>query len=631
MAPSPSLPPPLPPTGRVVVLYASQTGNAMDAAERVGREAERGGCPAVDVLSMDSFDPSCLPGERSVVFVVSTTGQGDPPDSMKGFWRYLLKKELGARWLEGLRYAVFGLGDSGYQKYNFAAKKIDRRLLQLGAEPIIEIGLGDDQHPSGYEGALDPWLLSLWRSLNQANLSLLPRISDIINPNLNNLGDSKIEVVYYSCDDAPQDSIVSDSKKLIERTRSASPALKFHNDGEPQYMLKMVTNQRLTKENSEKDVRHFELEDPSSEISYQAGDALEILPSQNPSAVNAFIERCNLDPDCYITIRAKGGDEFSKCSLVNGMMDRIKLKTFVALTMDVASASPRRYFFEIMSYFATAEHEKERLQYFASPEGRDDLYQYNQKESRTVLEVLEDFPSVHMPFEWLVQLTPPLKKRAFSISSSPLAHPNQIHLTVSVVSWLTPFKRTRHGLCSTWLAGLSPNEENLIPCWIHKGSLPPPHPSVPLVLIGPGTGCAPFRAFVEERAAQSVREPTAPVLFFFGCRNEDIDFLYKDFWLNHAHDKGVLSPKEGGGFFVAFSRDQPQKVYVQHKIKEQGARVWSLLCSGASIYVAGSSTKMPADVTAALEEVVCQKGGAAASAWLRKLERAGKFNIETWS
>uniref|UniRef100_A0A453E123 FAD-binding FR-type domain-containing protein n=1 Tax=Aegilops tauschii subsp. strangulata TaxID=200361 RepID=A0A453E123_AEGTS len=243
--------------------------------------------------------------------------------------------------------------------------------------------------------------------------------------------------------------------------------------------------------------------------------------------------------------------------------------------------------------------------------------------------VLEEFPWVHMPFEWLVQLTPPLKKRAFSISSSPLAHPNQIHLTVSVVSWLaTPFRR-KHGLCSTWLAGLDPNEETLVPCWIHQGSLPPPDPSTPLVLIGPGTGCAPFRAFVEERAAQRAREPTAPILFFFGCRNKDDDFLYRDFWPHHAQNNGVLSPEEGGGFFAAFSRDQPEKVYVQHKIREQSARVLNMLCSGAAVYVAGSSTKMPADVRAAMEEVVREKGVDAG--WLRKLERAGKYNIETWS
>lgn len=108
----------------------------MDAAERVGREAERGGCPAVEVLSMDSFDPSCLPREKFVVFVVSTTGQGDPPDSMKSFWRYLLRRDLSSQWLEGVRYAAFGLGDSGYQKYNFPAKKLDQRILGLGAEQI---------------------------------------------------------------------------------------------------------------------------------------------------------------------------------------------------------------------------------------------------------------------------------------------------------------------------------------------------------------------------------------------------------------------------------------------------------------------------------------------------------------
>uniref|UniRef100_A0A0A9CWW8 Sulfite reductase [NADPH] flavoprotein alpha-component-like FAD-binding domain-containing protein n=1 Tax=Arundo donax TaxID=35708 RepID=A0A0A9CWW8_ARUDO len=179
------------------------------------------------------------------------------------------------------------------------AKKLDQRLLHLGAKRIIEKGLEDDKHPAGYEGALDPWLQSLWRSLNQTNPSLLPRISDAIHPNLKILGDAKDDVIYYS---APQDANFSDSKRLIERARSMSPALKFHNDGEPQYMLQMVTNQRLTKEDSERDVRHLELEDPGSAISYQVGDTLEILPSQNPSAVDAFIKRCNLDPDCYITI-----------------------------------------------------------------------------------------------------------------------------------------------------------------------------------------------------------------------------------------------------------------------------------------------------------------------------------------
>lgn len=173
-----------------------------------------------------------------------------------------------------------------------------------------------------------------------------------------------------------------------------------------------------------------------------------------------------------------------------------------------------------------------------------------------------------------------------------------------------------------------------IPAWFHRDSPPPPPPSLPLILIGPGTGCAPFRAFVEERAVQSVSWPTAPVLFFFGCRSEDSDFLYRDFWLSHAHGKGVLSEERGGGFFVAFSRDQPQKVYVQHKMKEQSEKVWTLLSAGAAVYIAGSSTKMPADVHSCLEEIVSKQGGVpreSAARWLRMLERDGRYNLETWS
>ncbi|XP_010263351.1 PREDICTED: NADPH-dependent diflavin oxidoreductase 1 isoform X2 [Nelumbo nucifera] len=400
------------------------------------------------------------------------------------------------------------------------------------------------------------------------------------------------------------------------------------------FQLSQITNQRLTKSGCGKDVRHFEFEALSSVIEYQVGDVLEVLPSQNAAAVDAFIKRCDLNPDLFITVQPRGIENILPDSLKNVSRLPIRLKKFVELTMDVASASPRHYFFEVMSFFATAQHEKERLQYFASPEGRDDLYQYNQKERRTVLEVLEDFPSVQLPFEWLVQLVPPLKTRAFSISSSLSAHPGQVHLTVSVVSWVTPFKRKRMGLCSTWLAGLDPQERVCIPVWFHKSSLPSPPPSLPLILIGPGTGCAPFRAFVEERAVQNQSSSIGPVMFFFGCRNEENDFLYRDFWLSHAQGCGVLSEDKGGGFYVAFSRDQPHKVYVQHKMQEESQRLWNLLSTGAAVYVAGSSTKMPADVLSCLEDIIAKEGGVTretAVRWLGALERAGNYHVEAWS
>ncbi|KAJ8567480.1 hypothetical protein K7X08_019688 [Anisodus acutangulus] len=622
---------------KLLILYASETGNAIDAAERLGRQAERRGCP-VSLLSIDDFDPSSLPDQEIVIFVVSTTGQGDNPDSIKVFWKFLLQRNLTQNWLSRVSYAVFGLGDSSYQKYNFVAKKLDKRLSDLGAIAMVERGLGDDQHPSGYEGALDPWMSTLWKALYQNDPKLFPKGPELMTSNMSLMDQPKVQITYHDVAEGTLNfSSTPDVKLLemqIESTRFILPG-KLSGKYSPDCFLKMVKNDPLSKAGCGKDVRHFEFEAVSSTIEYEVGDVVHILPGQDAAAVDAFIKRCNLNPESYIRVEPKDNKENEQsCDLRNTLKAPVRLKTFVELAMDVASASPRRYFFEVMSYFATAEHEKERLQYFASPEGRDDLYEYNQKERRTVLEVLEDFPSVQMPFEWFVQLVPPLKTRAFSISSSHSAHPNQVHLTVSVVSWTTPYKRKRTGLCSSWLAELDPQKRVLMPAWFQKGSLPAPPPSLPLILVGPGTGCAPFRGFVEERALQSQSGPTAPVLFFFGCRNEENDFLYRDFWLFHSQKGGVLSEEKSGGFFAAFSRDQQQKVYVQHKMREETFKIWNLLTEGAAVYVAGSANKMPSDVLLAFEEIVSKEGAVpkeAAVRWLRALEKVGKYHVEAWS
>ncbi|KAF2299513.1 hypothetical protein GH714_032321 [Hevea brasiliensis] len=593
---------------KLVILYATQTGNAMDAAERLGREAERRGSP-VTLCSMDEFNAEIQ--ELNTAFDVLIVPMGF------GYFHHFSFDTPSKTKTASIISAIV----KNFNDAFFVAKKLDRRLSDLGQQPLLkEVWEMISTHQG--KGALDPWMSSLWRALHQVNPKFFPKDLKSI-------------------------------QMQIERARSMLPGKFSHDKSKPDCFLKMVKNQPLTRAGCGRDVRHFEFEFVSSAIKYEVGDVLEVLPGQNPAAVAAFIQRCNLDPESLITVHP-GVMESAESNAPNVP---IKLKTFVELTMDIASASPRRYFFEARilyvlcsssklyqptrrrtcyELFATAQHEKERLQYFASPEGRDDLYQYNQKERRTVLEVLEDFPSVQMPFEWLVQLVPQLKTRAFSISSSLSAHPNEVHLTVNVVSWTTPFKRKRTGLCSMWLAKLDPQQSTglYIPAWFHKGLLPPPPPSLPLILVGPGTGCAPFRGFVEERTIQDVSGRAAPILLFFGCRNEENDFLYKDFWLSHAPENGVLSEQRGGGFYVAFSRDQPQKVYVQHKMREHSERIWDLVLEGASIYVAGSSTKMPSDVMAAFEDIISQEAGVskeAAGLLLRRLERDGRYHVEAWS
>ncbi|GJP41312.1 hypothetical protein CLOM_g978 [Closterium sp. NIES-68] len=779
---------------RVLLLVGSETGNAQDAGEQVAREAARRGYGA-RVMSMGDYRAEELPGEAVVVLVVATTGQGEVPGSMKRFWRYLLRRSLPRDWLRGTCYAVFGLGDSAYQLFNAAAKKLDRRMMDLGAVPLLPRGLGDDQHPCGYAAALDVWLSSLWAVLPPPPPSASSALSAVDQPRLHvqvlsdGLAHAASSPDAYTAappvappaPDAPiaagdwvpwskemaeavgmmdvalsapwtphtsanaqphsPDAPVSaptgftpDKPALLEATGAASPATAAASgdDGAAEkrrafhrhhpFLATLEVNRRLTAEGHWQDVRHIELNTHGGP-EYSPGDVLHVFPSQPRSAVLALLHRCNLHPHMQVVVRAAGLTPSSPAPARS-----MSLLSLIAATLDINSASPRAYFFEVLGRFASDEREQEKLAWLASPEGREELHEYNQRERRTVLEVLQEFPSVALPLPWLLQLCPRLQPRSFSISSSPLAHPARCHLTAALVSVTTPLKRTRLGLCSRWLASLLPGQASPLPIWVTPGTLSLPPPSVPLILVGPGTGCAPFRSFIHQRAclpaaggaataaagdgfAGVAGDLPAPILFFFGCRSQYADNLYQAEWeqlagkQQHAglegsagreegtagsargevngsasdmgeadgwngvhgaegvkesrvqagmpqeeatggvrsidvgrqeegHTDTPLSQDRGGGLFVAFSRDQPSKVYVQHLIRANSRQVWQFLQQGAAVFIAGSANKMPADVTRALEDVVRREGGVEeeqARVWVKALQRAGRLMVEAWS
>jgi len=290
---------------------------------------------------------------------------------------------------------------------------------------------------------------------------------------------------------------------------------------------------------------------------------------------------------------------------------------------------PRRYFFELLSFFATAEHEKEKLHELASTEGQEDLRNYSHKPRRTPLEVLKDFPSVKVPLEYIFELLPRIQARSFSISSSLLAHPNQIQVTVAVVSYKTMLKVPRKGLCSTWLASLNPTQGVRIPIWVKKGTVNlPPDATKPIIGVGPGTGCAIFRAFFEERKIQkNSGAEIGQSAYFFGCRHESKDFLHRDQWLSYLAD-GTLQLLE-----TAFSQDQANKVYVQHLIKKHSKKIWQWIFEGAYIYVSGSAKLMPKSVREAFKEVLQSEGKISdeeAEIYLQEMEKKKRYQTDTW-
>ncbi|KAL4458060.1 hypothetical protein ABPG75_012925 [Micractinium tetrahymenae] len=687
----------------VLILYSSQTGNAQDVAERIGRETQRRHY-APRVLPADAYAPhaASLPGEAVLVWVASTTGQGDPPDNMRQLWRLLLRKSLPPDLLAGVRAAVFGLGDSGYPKYNVVSKKLLRRLEALGARMLLPLGLGDDQHRSGYEAALDPWLQQLWPAL-RAHFPLPPGATEPAPGDTSTDLVCKYRVTWLQGEEAAAAAAAAAAAEaaaaaaegcfgaaaahrealaaaqLFDQVEAAAAGLPLGSDAAQQpssraagapattaghaagvsssagggygprrpYWARLLDNRRITAPSHFQDVRQLDIElAEDASLAFQPGDVLAMVPQQPAAAVDALLRRCGWDPQAWVRIEpvaaaaaGTAADGSSSGGHRPAVSATVRLGALVAGALDINGGSPRRFFFQVLHRFAVEELEVERLAYFSSAEGRDDLHEYNQREGRTVLEVLTDFKSARIPLEWLLQAAPRLKPRYFSIASSLRAHPRCAQLAVAIVEWATPFKRRRRGVCTSWLAGLDPQQgEARLPVWVERGALRlPPSPEVPLILVGPGTGVAPFRSFLQERQAALLADQVprpAPCTLFFGCRNEGGDFYFRSEW-EEMQAQGVLAPAPGG-VITAFSRDAPdgRKVYVQHCVREHGAALWALLAAGAWVYVAGSADKMPAAVAAAFEDAAVAHGGLGkeeAAALLRRMELTGRYQVEAWS
>ncbi|KAL0040843.1 hypothetical protein WJX79_006949 [Trebouxia sp. C0005] len=653
----------------LTILYGSQTGNAQDVAERIGREGKRRHF-VPRIMAMDAFPVSQLPEEHNVILVSSTTGQGEVPSNMKAFWKFLLRKALPADSLKGVTVAVFGLGDSGYQSYNTVAKKLDRRLTALGASVVCERGLGDDQHPNGYEAALDPWLRHLWSQL-RAKYPLQLGLSEPAPEDTSTELDPKYQISYLATHEVAERPIYeteqeeavaaafafsqleaslsgvraspSNAEAISRQGMTASTSGTTVATENAQYglwrpfMASLTCNTRITSAEHFQDTRHLEFDLTGSGIHYAPGDLLTIFPCVRSSIIPL----------------ADVSTEVRVAALVQGILD-------------ISGASPRRYFFEVLQHFATAELEVDRLEYFATPEGRNDLYTYNQKEGRTVLEVLQDFKSAQPPLEWLLQTVPHLKPRQFSIASSLAKHPNTAHVLMAVVDYKTPFKRRKQGLCSAWLANAMASgaasdssahgaavprsssrndsttmdehtangdkQARVVPVWVESGvlRLPASH-STPMILIGPGTGVAPFRSFLEERQmAAAGGTSVAPSYLLFGCRGEKADFYYSQLW-QQLLAEGILAPT--AGLLTAFSRDQKQKVYVQDKLRQHSKLMWDLLQQGAVVYVSGSAEKMPQAVATAFEEIAAQqhREPGFGRKVVQRLEQTKRYHVEAWS
>ncbi|XP_027821864.1 NADPH-dependent diflavin oxidoreductase 1 isoform X6 [Ovis aries] len=536
------------PSARLLVLFGSQTGTAQDVSERLGREARRRQL-SCRVEALDSYPVVNLINEPVVIFVCATAGQGDPPDNMKSFWRFIFRRSLPSTALRQMDFAVLGLGDSSYAKFNFVAKKLHRRLLQLGGSALLPVCLGDDQHELGPDAAIDPWLQDLWEKV------LGPHPVPL-NLGLNPPGvpwPSKFTLQFL------KDTPTSGPEELcVAGTDPQGPPSELQ-----PFLAPMVSNQRVTGPSHFQDVRLIEFDISGSGMrpwlslphSFAAGDVVLIQPENTASHVQQFCQALGLDPEQHFTLQPREPGVTCPAQLPQPC----SMRRLVSQYLDIASV-PRRSFFELLACLSPHELEREKLREFSSAQGQEELCEYCTRPRRTALEVLCDFPhtAAAIPPDYLLDLLPLIRPRAFSIASSLRAHPSRLQILVAVVQYRTRLREPRRGLCSSWLASLDPVQGPVrVPLWVRSGGLTfPKTPGVPVIMVGPGTGVAPFRAAIQERVAQG---ETGNVLFF-GCRRRDQDFYWEAEW-EQLQARGCLT------LVTAFSREQQRQAHAGRRVR----------------------------------------------------------------
>lgn len=593
----------------LLILYGSESGNCEDLSKRIGRQALSLGLN-VDVLECDEFNVCRLVDQKSVLFVCSTTGVGEEPLNMKNFWKFIRRRDLPKDSLSSVNISVIGLGDSSYEKYNFIAKKLFKRLVDLGAKPLTQLALGDEQHECGPNAAIDPWLQTFWTQLGRL-------LAIDIDPN-------RLE---------ESDDLFSPSFRVRLETNDHIPSTVCHNksresfDKSNPFMAQVLENKRITAEEHFQDVRLIKLAIDGNRLKYSVGDVCYIKPQNRRENVEKLLSLLNLRPDLRFTLERSDHNWMSRSSYYHHLPPNCSLETLFTDYMDIESV-PKRSFFDLLYRFSQSDLEKQKLRDFAKKSDSDDLYEYCNRPKRNIIEVLSDFPNTtpHIKIEYLFDLIPALNPRPFSIASSPSLFPGQLHLVVAVVRYHTRLKQPRLGLCSNWLANLVVDTRPQVPVYLRKGSFRLGPDSAPYIMVGPGTGVAPFRAFIQERVNRKVKDN----FLFFGCRYSKYDFYLHEEWKQYE-ERGLLRT------FVAFSRDGPQKVYVQNKILEEKQLIYHMLMrNNAYVYISGSANQMPQQVRLAICDAIKDHSEQSLNdhqieAIVKGLEAKGRLQYECWS
>lgn len=537
------------PPSRLTVLYGTESGNSEALAAKTVKAAKAKGAKAV-MKNLADLKPGDLAKLENVALIISTWGEGEPPDAVQGFHDAFMTETPD---LKNLRYSICALGDTSYEKFCEMGKLYDTRLEQLGAKRVTEREDCDVDFDDGYSAWLERFLgeLSGGEVISAPVLATVAGVYDKKNP----------------------------------------------------FPSEILDNVLLNGEGSAKETVHLELSLAGSGLIYEAGDALAVVPMNAQDVVAGILEASGFSESEEVEHKAFPD---GKTSLGEALRSRLDITVLSRAIMK--------------KYLALGANAK--LEHLLSDEAKSDFTGWIW--GRQIIDLLIEFPIVDLTPQQFVTMLRKLPPRLYSIASSPKAHPDEVHLTVAAVRY-EGHGKSRKGVASTFLADEAKvGEKSLVYVHSNKNFRLPEDPAKPIIMIGPGTGIAPFRAFVEERAATRAGGDS---WLFFGDQRYNYDFLYQLEWQEHLKD-GHLSRLD-----VAFSRDQPEKVYVQDLMRGHASALFDWLERGAYFYVCGDAERMAKDVHRTLVEIVSEHGKLSqedAEAYLGKLKKDKRYQRDVY-
>lgn len=513
----------------VTVLYGSQTGNAQGLAENAGKQLEQSGFQ-VTVSSMSDFKPNQLKKVTNLLIVVSTHGEGEPPDNALSFHEFLHGRR--APKLEDLRFSVLALGDSSYEFFCQTGKEFDQRLEELGGKrisPRVDCDLDYDEPAA-------EWLEGVLKGLNEAG------------------GGSA----------APAPAAASQTgESSYSRTNP--------------FRAEVLENLNLNGRGSNKETRHVELSLEGSGLTYEPGDSLGVYPENDPELVELLLKEMNWDPEEIVTLNKQGDVRPLKEALISHYEITVLTKPLLEQAAQLTG--------------------NDELRELLAPGNEENVKAYI--EGRDLLDLVRDYGPFSVSAQEFVSILRKMPARLYSIASSLSANPDEVHLTIGAVRY-DAHGRERKGVCSILCAErLQPGDTLPVYVQHNQNFKLPKDPETPIIMVGPGTGVAPFRSFMQEREETGAE---GKAWMFFGDQHFVTDFLYQTEWQNWLKD-GVLTKMD-----VAFSRDTEEKVYVQHRMLEQSAELFEWLQEGAAVYICGDEKHMAHDVHNTLLDIIEKEG-----------------------